>query len=93
MILNNGGYMETKTVTITFEGFNSLLFITFLVLKLCGVINWSWGWVTAPLWMPIALIAAVLLVIGLVFFIIWLVNVCREKHYERLLNKSKHRRF
>lgn len=27
-------------------------FIVFLVLKLTGVIDWSWWWVTAPLWIP-----------------------------------------
>ena len=26
------------------------VFIVFLVLKLTGVIDWSWWWVTAPLW-------------------------------------------
>lgn len=29
-----------------------VLFIVFLVLKLVGVIAWSWVWVTAPLWIP-----------------------------------------
>ena len=29
-----------------------LLFVVFMVLKLCNVITWSWWWVTAPLWMP-----------------------------------------
>lgn len=33
----------------------SLVFIVFLILKLCDVIDWSWWWVTAPLWGPIAL--------------------------------------
>lgn len=27
-----------------------LLGIAFIVLKLCGVINWSWLWVLAPFW-------------------------------------------
>lgn len=36
-------------------GLCSVLFIVFLVLKLCNVIDWSWWWVTAPLWIPIAL--------------------------------------
>ena len=30
--------------------FMSLLGIAFIVLKLLGVITWSWFWVTAPLW-------------------------------------------
>ncbi len=36
-------------------GFGGLLFLVFLVLKLTGVIAWSWWWVTAPLWVPFAL--------------------------------------
>lgn len=31
-------------------GFFGLLFIVFLVLKLTNVIDWSWWWITAPLW-------------------------------------------
>lgn len=36
-------------------GFFGLLTITFIVLKLCGVIDWMWLWVLAPLWIPVAL--------------------------------------
>jgi hypothetical protein len=60
-----------KTITkqqqsngISFAG---LLFLLFLGLKLGGVgqvANWSWWWVTAPLWGGIALYLS--LVIGLV---------------------------
>lgn len=38
---------EKKTSGITFTG---LLTIAFIVLKLCGVIAWSWWWVLAPFW-------------------------------------------
>jgi hypothetical protein len=34
-------------------------FLVFLVLKLIGVISWSWWWITAPLWAPIAIILAI----------------------------------
>lgn len=37
-------------------GFFGLLAIVFITLKLCGVINWSWWWVTAPLWGPLAIV-------------------------------------
>lgn len=30
--------------------FPSLLLLTFIVLKLTKVIDWSWWWVTAPVW-------------------------------------------
>ncbi len=36
----------------------TVLFIVFLVLKLMGVIAWSWWWVTAPLWGGFLIIAA-----------------------------------
>lgn len=28
--------------------------IVFLILKLTGLIDWSWWWVLAPFWIPIA---------------------------------------
>jgi len=37
-------------------GFFGLLTIAFVVLKLCKVIDWSWWWVTCPLWGPISLV-------------------------------------
>ena len=45
---------------------STVLFLIFLVLKLCGVITWSWWWVTAPLWGGIALILAILAVFMLI---------------------------
>lgn len=39
------------------------VFIVFLVLKLCNVIDWSWWWVTAPLWIPLVLILVVLVIV------------------------------
>lgn len=42
--------------------FPTILFTVFLVLKLCGVIDWSWWWVTAPLWMSFAILVVLWLV-------------------------------
>jgi hypothetical protein len=44
-------------------GIGTVLFIVFLVLKLTHVIDWSWWWVTAPLWVPIVLFGVIGLVI------------------------------
>jgi hypothetical protein len=44
-------------------GFTGLLTIVFIILKLCGVITWSWLWVLSPIWISIAL---VILFIGIV---------------------------
>ena len=42
-------------------GLGGILFVVFLILKLTGDIDWSWWWVTAPLWIPFA-IAMIILV-------------------------------
>ena len=42
-------------------GFAGVLTIVFIVLKLCGVIDWSWLWVLSPLWIS--------LIIGIILFI------------------------
>lgn len=44
-------------------GFNGALFITFLVLKLTNVIDWSWWWVTAPLWIPAGIVVSIFLLV------------------------------
>lgn len=41
-------------------GFLGALTITFIVLKLTGVIDWSWLWVLAPTWIPFALAMLIL---------------------------------
>mgnify|MGYP003634488306 CR=1 FL=1 len=45
--------MSEKVNVTVGPGCGTLLFITFLVLKLTEVIDWSWWWVTAPLWVPV----------------------------------------
>lgn len=45
-------------------GFVGLLTIAFIVLKLCGVIEWSWWWVLSPLWIAAGV---VLLILAIVF--------------------------
>ena len=46
-------------------GFTGLLFLTFLVLKLTNVIDWSWWWVTCPLWGPLAFALGILSIIAI----------------------------
>ena len=48
-------------------GFAGLLTIVFVVLKLCGVINWSWFWVLSPLWISLSLL--------LFFVCLWILGV------------------
>lgn len=37
-------------------GFTGVLTIVFIVLKLVGVINWSWLWVLSPMWISLLLV-------------------------------------
>lgn len=49
-------------------GFTGALTIAFIVLKLTGVITWSWWWVLSPLWIGFILFVvfvAILLVVAL----------------------------
>lgn len=43
-------------------GLGTVLFLIFLVLKLTGNIDWSWWWVTSPLWISFLLFLIVLAV-------------------------------
>ena len=40
--------------------------VMFVGLKLAGIIDWSWWWVTLPFWGGLALLLALLVVIALV---------------------------
>ena len=44
-------------------GFCGLLTVAFIVLKLTGVINWSWLWVLAPIWIPTAITLAIIAIV------------------------------
>lgn len=46
-------------------GVGTTLFIVFLILKLTNTIDWSWWWVTSPLWIPVALGIVILGVVGM----------------------------
>ncbi len=48
-------------------GFFSILTIVFIILKLLGKIDWSWWWVLAPSWIPLALAILILIIIAIFF--------------------------
>lgn len=64
---NNSGY-----------GLSFILFIVFLVLKLTNNIDWSWFWVTSPLWIPIALVLSIAVIIFSIVIIALLIGVKPE---------------
>lgn len=61
--------MSKETTSNGGIGVLGLLGVAFVILKLCGVINWSWWWVTLPFWGALALvlaIALIALIVGLI---------------------------
>ena len=54
-----------------FLGFLTLIFIT---LKLCHIIDWSWVWVLAPLWIPLSIVLAIAIVVFVVGLIVLIVK-------------------
>lgn len=55
-------------------GFPGLLTITFIILKLTGVIAWSWWWVLAPMWGGLAII----LLLSVFFWIIAVIKLLNK---------------
>ena len=48
-------------------GLPGVLFVVFLVLKLTGNIDWSWWWVTSPIWIPLLVAVAIFITLIIVF--------------------------
>ena len=65
-----------------------LITLILVILKLTGGIDWSWVWVTSPIWIPIALIFFILFVALGVVVILFAMGVDRDKIKEGL-NKLK----
>lgn len=57
---------EKQTTVMGGVGFVGLLTIAFIVLKLLGIITWSWVWVLAPIWIDAILVIILLAVVLLV---------------------------
>ena len=58
--------MSDESVSSGGIGVTGLLGVVFVTLKLCGVIDWPWWLVTLPFWGGLALVAGVLIVLGIV---------------------------
>jgi uncharacterized membrane protein len=68
---------ENKKVSINFGGCGFTLTIIFLILKLTHVIDYEWIWIFAPVWIPLAIAASILLIYFLVTLIIAIVKAIR----------------
>jgi membrane-bound ClpP family serine protease len=70
-------------------GVLGLLGVAFVVLKLIGVINWSWWWVTAPFWGPFVLLLAILAAVVLGFAISELAKVLFRRKRKKVKAASR----
>jgi hypothetical protein len=69
---------QPSTTTISI-GCGPILLL-FIILKLCGVITWSWWWVFWPLWLPFAiLIIAPMLVVGWLLLVSFLALLLEKR--------------
>ena len=67
--------METKNVIIQIGSpLSTLLTVLFVGLRLANIITWSWWWVLAPLWAPIALGLGLILIMYIVIMVIRIVQ-------------------
>ena len=81
--------MENKTnsgLSITL-----ILFIVFLVLKLTNNIDWSWWWVTSPLWIVPAFMLSIIIIVSLLILLMigfGLINIEELKNKIEVRKKS-----
>lgn len=61
---------ENQSVGCGVFSMSDMLFVVFLVLKLTHYIDWSWWWVTSPLWIGFALwlVLVIIICILTIFF-------------------------
>ena len=52
---------SNKTTSVSLS---TILLVVFVTLKLTGLIDWSWVWVLAPLWIPLGFLFITLIVIA-----------------------------
>lgn len=68
---------ENKSTNISTNGgtgFLGALTILFIALKLTNVIDWSWWWVLAPLWIPVAVVLGIVVIVAIVVLIVKLIK-------------------
>ncbi len=62
----------------------TILFVVFLILKLTSVIDWSWWWVTSPIWLPTAAVISFMALLFVALMVVELAN-----YIVKLLSRKK----
>ena len=75
--------MNKEKVTETSIGLGGLIFIVFLILKLVDfnkVSDWSWWWVTSPLWVPLVVVLGIFGIIVIFWMLATIFTKLNNKH-------------
>ena len=67
--------------------YTTILFTIFLILKLTNNIDWSWWWVTSPLWIPISLVIALIIITMLLIVVLLMAGVDVVEKSKKIKNK------
>jgi hypothetical protein len=73
----------SKNTSSSGLGLASVLTIIFVVLKLVGVIDWSWWWVFSPILIDIGFSILILVIVYVVY------SICENKGYRNTSKKGK----
>ncbi len=68
---------NAKKGTIKGASLSVKIGVVLIILKLTGVINWSWLWITIPFWGP-PIFVVIAVMIGLVLFKIFIKKVLKN---------------
>ncbi len=84
---------ESKSIISLSTG----VFLVFLILKLSEigqVSNWSWWWVTSPLWIPVVFGIIIMIVVVIAAIVLGSISAVMDKthskRFARKVNKSKY---
>lgn len=69
---------NVKQVSSSGISFGGLLTLVFVTAKLWGKIDWSWWWVTSPLWAPVLVVLGLCAVFAVIAGLLWCVGSIAE---------------
>jgi hypothetical protein len=69
----------SETTNYTGPGFLGWLALIFIALKLTNYIDWSWWWVLSPLWIPLAVVVAIIAMILLFVLVAGIIDLLLGK--------------
>ena len=67
--------MKVENVKVNYSWpFSLILFLAFFFAKIFDKIDWSWWWIFSPLWIPLAIIGIVLLIMGIAYLAVLILD-------------------